>query len=114
MIRRSISHVLLALLLLISQQMAITHVMSHWTGRIVNGEHAQAVQDEGGLSKSVAQDQSCGQCLAFAQIASAVGSSPRAFVSPDQQSHALPVNAAQSCAARTVCPFHSRAPPSLV
>jgi len=117
MMRRSIAHVLLSLLLLVSQQMAFAHAMSHWTGKIAPAHAAVASigLDAGrDLSSSVAQDGSCSQCLAFAQMASAMGSTPRQFVPLDVQVERASAFAAIASTPRTVCAFHSRAPPSFV
>lgn len=117
MMRRCYVHILLSLLLLVSQQMAFAHAMSHWTGQAKSPNPAAAlVQDEAGrdLSSSVAQDGSCSQCLAFAQMASAVGSTPRQFVPLDLREERIDALAATTATPRTVCVFHSRAPPSFV
>ena len=66
------------------------------------------------LSSSVAQDQSCSQCLVFAQMASAIGSTPRQFVPLDLQAERAGGFVAAEAAPRTVCVFHSRAPPSSI
>lgn len=117
MMRRRIVHVLLSLLLLVSQQMAFAHAMSHWTGKL-GSTHAlaQLVQADGDrdLSSSVAQDRSCFQCLAFAQMASAIGSTPRQFAPLDLQAERVIALATTERAPRTVCVFHSRAPPFVV
>jgi len=112
MMRRCIVHVLLSLLLLVSQQMAFAHAMSHWTGRLVYAPVAAGEDRE--LAKAVAQDQSCNQCLALAQLATPVGSTLRQFVGPDLQTEAVAARAMRGAVARTVCAFHSRAPPSVV
>jgi hypothetical protein len=113
MMRRCIAHVLLSLLLLVSQQMAFAHAMSHWTGKLGSSHGATLVQLESGndLSSSVAQDRSCGQCLAFAQMASAIGGDPRHFVPLDLQTERAAAFVATGAVPRTVCVFHSRAPP---
>ena len=117
MMRRRIVHVLLSLLLLVSQQMAFAHAMSHWTGKL-GASHpvASLVQADGDsdLSSAVAQDRSCFQCLAFAQMASAIGSTPRQFAPLDLQAERVIALATTELAPRTVCVFHSRAPPSFV
>jgi len=121
MIHRRAVHILLSLLLLVSQQMAFAHAMSHWTGKIVPA-HALAASTvasmqldaERDLSSSVAQDGSCSQCLAFAQMASAIGSTPRQFVPLDFQAERAGAFAAIAVTPRTFCAFHSRAPPSFV
>ena len=119
MMRRRIVHVLLSLLLLVSQQMAFAHAMSHWTGKL-GATHpiAQLIQapvdEDGDLSRAVAQDRSCFQCLAFAQMASAIGSTPRQFAPLDLQAERVIALATTERAPRTVCVFHSRAPPFVV
>ena len=117
MMRRRIVHVLLSLLLLVSQQMAFAHAMSHWTGKLGSTHPAaQLVQaaDDGDLSSAVAQDRSCFQCLAFAQMASAIGGTPRQFAPLDLQAERVIALATTERAPRTVCVFHSRAPPFVV
>jgi len=117
MIHRRAVHILLSLLLLISQQMAFAHAMSHWSGKIGAAHPAVAQVQAGGdndLSSAVAQDQSCSQCLAFAQMAFAVGSTPRQFIPLDLQAERFGGFIAAEAAPRTVCVFHSRAPPSSI
>ena len=117
MIRRPLVHVLLSLLLLVSQQMAFAHAMSHWTGKLGSSHPAAGpVQREleNDLSSSVAQDGSCSQCLAFAQMASAIGSSPPQFAPLDLQTERAVAFVTTEAAPRTICVFHSRAPPSFV
>jgi hypothetical protein len=119
--RRTFIRVLLSLLLLMSQQMAISHAMTHWAGGSREGSvqlhktqlHKPASKDrERGISAAFAQDQTCQQCLAFAQIASAVGSPARTFVADDSGAYAAGERATVSDHARTAFPFQSRAPPS--
>ncbi|MEW6371516.1 MAG: hypothetical protein AB1584_11320 [Pseudomonadota bacterium] len=112
MMRRCIVHVLLSLLLLVSQQMVFAHAMSHWTGRLVYAPVAAGEDRE--LAKAVAQDQSCNQCLALAQLATPVGSTLRQFVAPDLRTEVVAARALREALPRTVCAFHSRAPPSFV
>jgi hypothetical protein len=59
----------------------------------------------------LAQDPLCSQCLAFAQLASFIGSTAHPFTPADllDEQHALCT--APQRAARTVCVFRSRAPP---
>lgn len=117
MIHRRVVHILLSLLLLVSQQMAFAHAMSHWSGKI-GASHPAVAQvqagDESDLSSAVAQDQSCSQCLAFAQMASAIGSTPRQFIPLDLQAERAGGFIADEAAPRTVCVFRSRAPPSSI
>jgi hypothetical protein len=113
MSRRIANRILLSLLLLISQQMAIVHVMAHWGAWTVASAPVAKVSDDDGLSRSVARDQGCDQCLAFAQIASAVGQEPRAFLPPRQGAQAITGTSPDSACARAPCAFRSRAPPAV-
>jgi hypothetical protein len=113
MIRRSITHVLLALLLLVSQQMVLSHSMAHWS----SGSRTVANARHGGdnrLSKAVAQDQSCDQCLAFAQIATAIGGSARSFAPPVPTAGKIVPVAGHADRLRFFAVFQSRAPPAFV
>ena len=107
--RRSILHVLLSLLLLLSQQMAMAHAMSHWTSSLAPAVERQSSHSE--LSSAFAHDRSCAQCLAFAQIGAAVGSCPRQFVAPEANSQGFAGAKPRALAARTARLFDSRAPP---
>ncbi|MFL6673574.1 MAG: hypothetical protein ACJ8LG_09810 [Massilia sp.] len=111
MTRRSVIRLLLSLLLLVSQQMAISHVITHWNSELA--PRAQAVDDDS-VSKAFAKDKSCGQCLAFAQIASGLANSPRSFAPPAAGAILVAANADHPRCARTVCAFRSRAPPGAV
>ncbi|MGZ3159533.1 MAG: hypothetical protein ACXU7D_09230 [Burkholderiaceae bacterium] len=100
---RQILPVLLAFLLLVSQQMGYAHTVSHLSD---GSRHSQQ-------NKQLPIEQVCDQCLAFAQIGSALTS--HAFLvfadaapSPVSLSHTAPI-----LVPRTVCAFHSRAPPVL-
>jgi hypothetical protein len=115
MIRRSTIHLLLSLLLLLSQQMAIAHAVSHWSGRATPAPPAAAQQSgERSLSEAFALDQSCSQCLAFAQIGGLVGSAPFRFDPVAAAASPVCVDASQAACARTVCAYHPRAPPVAV
>ena len=113
--RRSIIRVLLSLLLLMSQQMAMSHAMTHWAGSrdgAVRLDKAGSGPDSRGVGAAFAQGQTCEQCLAFAQIASALGSSPRSCVFDCTALCATGPTATQPGYARTTCVFQPRAPPS--
>jgi hypothetical protein len=114
MTRRSFIRVLLSLLLLMSQQMAISHAMTHWAGKRSGAAqlHQAGQQADSGVSAAFAQDQTCEQCLAFAQIAGAVGSPARSFGADASASYVAGSSATQPGCARTACAFQSRAPPS--
>ena len=107
--RRAITRVLLSLLLLITQQLAFAHAMSHLAGP---AEVAAQRHAAGETAKALAQDQSCSQCLAFAQLATPLGNASCAFVAAtlatDARTHAV-----DSCvSARTALAFRARAPPA--
>jgi hypothetical protein len=94
---------LLALLLLLSQQMGYAHAVSH----LSDSTHRTR------QNKQLPIEQACDQCLAFAQIGSALTShallifedATPGFIAPFLPTHIL--------VHRTVCVFHSRAPPML-
>jgi hypothetical protein len=109
---------MLSLLLLVSQQMAFAHAMSHWTGKLGFTHPNPALfqqspsDSDNDLSSAVAGDRSCSDCLAFAQMASAIGSTPRQFAPLDLQTERILALATTELAPRTDCVFRSRAPPS--
>lgn len=108
MTRTLFIRVLLSLLLLVSQQMSMSHAVTHLAGS------AQARDNEvdGGLSKAVADHQSCEKCLAFAQLAGAVGTLPRAFAGIESAASDVAGAVRQPAAAASIPAFHSRAPPA--
>jgi hypothetical protein len=120
MTRRALIRVMLSLLLLVAQQMALTHALSHWAGSLDGTAHAlQSVDaadgdDDGSLSRSTAQDQTCHQCLAFAQLASALSNTPRYFAAADPGFFAAASHVVRPGCVRIVCGFRSRAPPGAV
>jgi hypothetical protein len=114
MTRQAFIRVLLSLLLLISQQMATTHVLSHLTGSLERSAATQVRQPgDDPLSSALAQDQSCSQCLAFAQLAGPLASTPPSFVIPHQKFSASDDVEVRVAGARVVLAFQSRAPPVL-
>jgi hypothetical protein len=113
--RRNFIRVMLSLLLLMSQQMAMSHAVTHWAGsRHAPGQldNASAQQQDGGISSAFAQDQTCEQCLAFAQIAGAIGSSTHSFAFEGAATCARHASATRAGCARTTCAFQPRGPPS--
>lgn len=110
MTRQAIVRILLSLLLLASQQMASLHVLAHLSG---SGGGTVSVPDlsRDTLSNALALGESCSHCLAFAQLAGPLGSTPPAFILPDAGTTKLADAAANPASARTVLAFHSRAPP---
>jgi hypothetical protein len=104
---RVIVQLLLSLLLLVSQQLALSHVYTHVPGQAP----VQLSQDDGGGNRSVAADHLCGLCVSGDQLTHALGVPTYSFhaVRPEY----LPLAAADTPAAcqRTVCVYQSRAPP---
>ncbi len=109
--RQIFVRVLLSLLLLLSQQMASAHALSHLAGQMggVQQLHQDAGEDD--LSSAFALDQSCKQCLGFAQLVTPLGSTGLTFAVPDTREVLAAARAVQANCARTVCVFQSRAPP---
>lgn len=109
--RQIFVRVLLSLLLLLSQQMASAHALSHLAGQIggVQQLHQDAGEDD--LSSAFALDQSCNQCLGFAQLVTPFGSTSCGFAAPDTCEVMVAARAVQAICARTVCVFQPRAPP---
>jgi hypothetical protein len=117
---RSLIHVLLSLLLLVSQQLSLGHGYTHWTevsstfsADSSDSIASQAVPDDDDTTrvpKPVLHDL-CGQCAAGAQLAFALPSQPRSFL-PAELAYAAPT-APQTPGICLLadCPFQSRAPP---
>lgn len=97
-------------MLLVSQQMALSHVLSHWAAR--NATLAEAGRGQVKPPRSLAPDQSCEQCLAFAQIAGAPGRELRFFLPPAPPAGPLDLPAGDGSARQRIVPFLSRAPPA--
>lgn len=112
MIRRSVFRVLLSLVLLLSQQMAMSHALSHWTSQI-GGPVAQQTAEDSELSSAFAHDRSCAQCLGLAQLDVPLVNSPHQFVAPGLASSHAPDAAALAWRAQQVRAYDSRAPPVL-
>ncbi|PWF55735.1 hypothetical protein [Massilia glaciei] len=111
--RRSVIHVLLSLLLLLSQQMAAAHAMSHFSGKLGNtpASLAQQQTDRLDLSGSFAQDPSCDECLAFAQLSGTLGSDTRNAIAEANAGCHVEHRSNRAAVERTTCHFRSRAPP---
>jgi multidrug transporter EmrE-like cation transporter len=109
---RSLVHVLLSLLLLVSQQLSLGHAYSHWTD--VRESLTQQLDDDGGNggkpSKPALHEQ-CGQCAASAQVAFALPATVRQFI-PAELAYAVPSLAATpGICLLAACPFQQRGPP---
>jgi len=111
-LHRNIVHVVVALLLVLSQQLGAIHAVSHISGYLHgNSEQAQDRDDSSSSRGGLALDQNCGQCLAFAQLATALDTPSFTFPAMEHKAPvAIIADAAPACE-RTVCVFRSRAPP---
>ncbi len=109
---RSLIHVLLSLLLLVSQQLSLAHGYTHWNEvgeRIAQARQAGA-PDDGKPAKPALHDL-CGQCQASAQIAFALPNTLRRFV-PIELAYAVPsLPATPGICLLAACPFQPRGPP---
>lgn len=110
---RSLVHVLLSLLLLVSQQLSLGHGYTHWAEVDETLVQQTAAADDDGTGKlpKPGLHDLCGQCAASAQIAFALPSTLRQFV-PAELAYAVPaVPATPGICLLAACPFQSRAPP---
>lgn len=116
--RRPFVYVLLSLLLVLSQQMGYSHALTHWSNiKTVSQQFGDAADSTDSAdvppAKSLAMDQACEQCLAFAQIGTAVHSGFHSFPISRDTETAFDTSVMPAPCRRTVCAFHSRAPPAL-
>jgi hypothetical protein len=109
--RRFFLRVLLSLMLLMSQQMAIAHAMGHVINLRAAATAGTSQADNADLAKAIAQDQSCSQCLAFAQLGGPLGHAP-ALVTPLEFASSPVISLATEVPrSRAAWFFESRAPP---
>ncbi|MDQ1815623.1 hypothetical protein RBA41_20205 [Massilia sp. CCM 9210] len=105
----------MSLLLLMSQQMATMHVMSHWStaagGQAQASAQARPDAEGSALSRAIARDQSCDQCLAFAQLAGPLPSHAHGFIFADAALAPAASISPQAARARTLNAFEPRGPP---
>jgi hypothetical protein len=109
--RRPFVHMFLALLLLLTQQVGVTHIYSHWAGP----EQQQNVQltdeDQAEHRKRIAVHKVCAECVSVAQMAAAITSSPLTLAISTLSTGPVTVPSTLPACERTTCVFHSRAPP---
>lgn len=111
---RSLVHVLLSLLLLVSQQLSLGHGYTHWPE--VRDTLAQRVDDNrdgqrDGKPQKPGLHDLCGQCAASAQVAFALPTPIRRFV-PAELAHAAPLlPPTPGICLLTECAFQPRGPP---
>ncbi len=109
MSRQIVIRVMLSLLLLVTQQMASAHAMSHLAGKL--GGVAQVGQlDSRDLSDVLAQDQNCKQCLVFAQLGGPPSHVHSYFAPPAPSAPVVPARAI-AAGAGAILAFQSRGPP---
>jgi hypothetical protein len=96
--RRLIGRLLLSLALLWAQQAALSHTLSH-------AHHARTA------SKSLAAEQACSDCLAYAQFFSALGTPQRLQTAAHPAVLRLELPATPDCCLSTESMFEPRAPP---
>lgn len=108
---RSLTHVLLSLLLLISQQLSLGHGYTHWSEiRDTLAQSADERSADGKPQKPGLHDL-CGQCAASAQVAFALPTTIRRFI-PAELAYAVPVlPATPGICLLTECAFQPRGPP---
>lgn len=109
MSRHVLNRILLSLLLLVSQQMAFAHALSHWTGTL-DGAAAHAERSSE-LSSAIAQDQTCDHCLALAQLAAPLPGTAPTFASGDNSAVSLASLHSGSARPPALQWFNPRAPP---
>jgi hypothetical protein len=111
---RSLTHVLLSLLLLITQQLSLAHGYTHWneiSERIAEAQAVAAAPDGPAKPAKPGLHDLCGQCQASAQIAFALPNTLRQFV-PAELAYAVPsLPATPGICLLAECPFQPRGPP---
>jgi hypothetical protein len=107
---RSLVHLLLSLLLLVSQQLSLSHGYTHWRD---GGEPAtaQVQRNPGGKPAKPALHDLCGQCAASASIAFALPPTVRRFV-PIELAYGTPrAQAERGIRLLAAGPYQPRGPP---
>jgi hypothetical protein len=112
-VQRSVVHVLLSLLLLLSQQVSMLHGYSHTNDVQQRPATATIAQpgDTGGKPAKAALLDLCSQCAASAQVAFALPTVVRLFVPVELAFNLRPAPRTPSLCLLTRCVFRSRAPP---
>src|SRR5438067_6239581 len=110
---RNVVHVLLSLLLLLTQQLSLGHGYTHWSEvqESLTRQTQGAPGDGSGKLPKPALHDLCGQCAASAQVAFAMPAAIRRF-SPAELAYAAPrIALTPGICLLKACPFQSRAPP---
>jgi len=100
---------LLLLVLLLSQQVALTHALAHWEAGTRSALAAAGEQAVGDERESAAH--ACGLCVAAAQYAAVLPASAFQPSPPAASTPAPAIAFASPTRAAPALPFHSRAPP---
>ena len=109
---RSLVHLLLSLLLLVSQQLSLGHGYTHWT-EVRETLARQQLDDAngGGKPQKPGLHDLCGQCAASAQVAFALPTPIRRFI-PAELAYAAPaLPPTPGICLLTECAFQPRGPP---
>ena len=101
--RRLFFHALLALLLLLAQQGAALHAISHLT---------EIVSTHSGQDKNLPHSPACDKCIAYAEVGGGVHSVPLVFHGVDTHFAQSPTVCSEP-SSRTLRAYSSRGPPSL-
>lgn len=108
--RRSIVHVFLSLLLLLTQQIGVAHVYTHWSS-IDRPAARLSEEEQAEHRKRIAAHKLCVECVSAAQIAAAITSSPPTLELSTISAGPIAMPVTLSACERTTCFFQSRAPP---
>lgn len=112
--RRHIVHAFLALLLLLTQQLGVAHVYSHFGGaeQLSARQVAQLNgEEQAEYRKRVAVHKVCAECMTVAQLDAAISSAPLALTLSTLGAGPVTLPVTLPACERTVCVFQSRAPP---
>jgi hypothetical protein len=99
---RTFIHIALAFLLLLSQQLGISHAITH----LSTGADAGSLQ-----KKQLPVEKQCAQCLAFAAVDSGLASSSPAFIRPAGPEDGYAGMLFTGPLPAAILAFESRAPP---
>lgn len=112
---RLFAHVLLSLLLLVSQQMALQHGFTHWDAfrkELIRQGALEPGQDGGGKPAKPVLHELCAECQANTQLAFALPSSSHRLALLDLDAGPLAARGAEGIRLPPPRLFQSRAPPS--
>ena len=108
---RSLVHLLLSLLLLVTQQLSLGHGYTHWPELRDTLAQSALDPDGGGKPQKPGLHDLCGQCAASAQVAFALPTPIRRFV-PAELAYAAPsLPPTPGICLLTECVFQPRGPP---